>query len=105
MTAWLAFVLGGLATYAMRASFILFVARRSLPPAVERALRYVGPAVFAAIVFPLTLGDDGLARLAKPDARLLALVVGAGVMWRTRNMMATLSAGMLTLWLLQSQGW
>lgn len=104
MTAWVAFVLGGVATYALRASFILLLADRALPEPVERALRYVGPAVFAAIVLPPTLGDAGIGRLVDPDARLLALVAGGLVMWRTRNLLATLAIGMIALWLLLAAG-
>lgn len=98
MTAWLAFILGGLVTYLMRASFILFVGQRELPGFAIRALRYVGPAVFAAIVLPATVGDEGLARFTQPDARLLALAVGAVVMWKTRSMLVTLVVGMIALW-------
>ncbi len=104
MTAWTAFLLGGVVTYAMRASFIVLLGDRPLPQPVERALRYVGPAVFAAIVLPATLGDDGIGRLVDPDARLLALVVGGLVMWRTGNLLATLGVGMAALWLLQAAG-
>ncbi len=104
MTAWLAFVLGGAATYLMRASFILFVGDRELPGPMVRALRYVGPAVFAAIVLPATLGDKGLDRLVEPDARLLALGLGALVMWRTGNLLATLGLGMAGLWAFQWLG-
>ncbi len=104
MTAWLAFAIGGLASYLMRASFILFLNDRELPGPLERSLRYVGPAVFAAIVLPATLDGDGLSRLGQPDARLLALLFGGLVMWRTRNMMTTLALGMAALWLLQWLG-
>ena len=31
------------ATYVMRAGLILLLAERTLPPVVERSLRYVGP--------------------------------------------------------------
>ena len=98
MTAWLAFVIGGLVTYLMRASFILFMGERELPDFAVRSLRYVGPAVFAAIVLPATVGDEGLIHLTQPDARLLALAVGAVVMWKTRSMLATLVVGMIALW-------
>ena len=52
MTAWLAFLLGGMGTYLMRLSFIFFMGDRRMPAAVERALAYVGPAAFSAIMLP-----------------------------------------------------
>ncbi|MEE9416467.1 MAG: AzlD domain-containing protein [Acidimicrobiales bacterium] len=104
MTVWLAFVLGGIATYLMRASFITFLGERALPPVLERSLRYVAPAAFAAIVLPATVGQKGMARFGAPDARLITLAVAGLVVWKTRSVPATLIIGMLMLWLLQWLG-
>ena len=48
MRVWLIVIVGGLVTYATRASFILAGERLTLPARVQRALRYVAPASFAA---------------------------------------------------------
>lgn len=108
MTAWLAFLIGGFVTFGMRAAFLLFGADRELPAPFERSLRYVGPAVFAAIVAPAVLrsGETGSVNLADAlvDARMLALVIGGLVMWKTRNMLVLLVAGMASLWLLRAAG-
>ena len=104
MTAWLAFVFGGLVTFGMRASFLLFGGDRALPAPVERSLRYVGPAVFAAIVAPAVFRPGGAGSLTVLDASVLALLVGGAVMWRTRNMLLLLGSGMAALWLLQAAG-
>lgn len=103
MTAWVAFIVGGVATYLMRSSFITWT-DRSLPHAVERALRYVGPAAFAAIVLPRVLRDDGLAQLGAPDARVLAAIACGLSVWRWRNVAIGLVVGMAALWLLQWSG-
>jgi branched-subunit amino acid transport protein len=100
MSVWLAFILGGVVTYLLRASFITFAGRRSLPAACERALKYVSPAVFAAITLPAVFGDSGFGRVVDPDARLFAAVVGGLIAWRTRSVPATLGGGMVALWLL-----
>ena len=92
----------------MRASFILFAADRPLPAPVERSLRYVGPAAFAAIVVPALLrarGDGELGPLLALDAPLIALVAGALVMRATRNMVAMLAVGMVVLWVGRALGW
>lgn len=105
MTTWLAFILGGIGTYLMRFSFIGVMGGRAMPAPLERALNYVGPAVFAAIVFPAVLGTAGVSRLWNPDARLIAAVVAGYFTWRTKNIPLMLVAGMVTLWLLQWSGW
>lgn len=104
MRIWLVFILGGLGTYLIRASFITFGADLELPSWFRRALKYVAPAVFAAIVLPAVLGDNGVAGVARPDARLLAATVAAVVAYRTRNVTWVLAIGMGTLWLLQWLG-
>ncbi len=98
---WLTFAIGGVITFLQRGSFILFMGDRELPEPLRRALRYVAPAAFAAIVAPRVLGDDGLPGLGTPDPRLLAAVVAGVFMWRFRNMAAMLVVGMAAFWLLR----
>lgn len=98
---WVTFVIGGVITFLQRGSFILFVGQRELPEPVRRALRYVAPAAFAAIVAPRVLGTDGLAGLASPDPKLLAAVLAGLFMWRVKNMAAMLVVGMVAFWLLR----
>lgn len=99
MTTWLAIVIGAVVTYLARASFIAFGGERPLPPIARRFLVYVGPAVFAAVVAPRVFVDDATGGLTV-DARLLAIAVGAAVMWRTKNLIAMLVFGMVALWIL-----
>ena len=104
MNVWLTIVLAGIATYLTRASFLLLGDRVTLPDAVQRALRYVAPAAFAGIAIPAALGDDGVGGSLPPDARILAVTLGILVAWRTRNVIACMGVGMVTLWLLQAAG-
>jgi branched-subunit amino acid transport protein len=90
----------GAATYAMRVVFLVTLADRELPAPALRAMRNVGPAVLAALVASLLVGEDGLAGLA-PSPELGSLVVAGLVTWRTRNLVLALVAGMAALWLLQ----
>lgn len=103
-TVWLAFVLGGLVTYLQRASFLLIGGDRTLPQPVQRALRYVAPAAFAAIVAPRVFDSGSLAEFTAPDARLLAAVAGGVLMWKVRNLPVLLVAGMTVFWLLRWLG-
>ena len=84
-------------TYGMRAVVIVAMADRTISPAVARALRYVGPAVLAALAVNLAAGGDGGPSLTAAEAS--ALVAAGGVAWTTKNLIASLVVGMLTLWL------
>ncbi|EMA68203.1 branched-chain amino acid transport [Halorubrum aidingense JCM 13560] len=97
---WAAIVAIGLATYGFRLSFIhLFGRIDEVPESVKRPLRFVPPAVLAALVLPdlVTIRPSVVATLA--DERLIAGVVAGAVAWRTENVFATISVGMVTLWL------
>lgn len=90
---WVAVVLSGIGTYAMRASFLVFAHRLAeVPPGVQRLLRQIPPAALASIVLPALLRPAGELDLAQP--RLLAGIVAALVAWKTRNIALTLLAGM-----------
>ena len=90
--AWVAVVLAGIGTFAMRASFLVFAHRLAdVPPGVQRLLRQIPPAALAAIVVPALVRPEGAIDLLQP--RLLAGVVAGLVAWRTRNIALTLAAG------------
>lgn len=104
MRVWLVFIIGGIGTYLMRASFMALGSSIELPPWFRRALKYVAPAVFAAIVLPPVLGDERLGGVLRPDARLLAAALAGLVAYRSRNIAWVLIVGMAALWILQWLG-
>ena len=59
MTLWLTMLGMGAITYAIRLSFILLWGKITLPPALQRSLRFVPPAVLSAIIFPEILRQGG----------------------------------------------
>jgi branched-subunit amino acid transport protein len=90
---WVAIVLTGIGTYAMRASFLVFAHRLvDVPPNVQRLLRQIPPAALASIVVPALLRPEGHLDLLQP--RLVAGIAAALVAWRTRNIALTLGVGM-----------
>jgi branched-subunit amino acid transport protein len=98
---WVAIVLAGIGTYAMRASFLVFAHRLvDVPPNVQRLLRQIPPAALASIVLPALLRPDGHLDLLQP--RLLAGGVAALVAWRTRNIALTLGVGMAVVMLVEA---
>lgn len=90
---WVAIVLAGAGTYAMRASFLAFAHRLAqVPPALDRVLRQIPPAALAAIILPALVRPEGAFDLLQP--RLVAGLLAALVAWRTRNVGLTLAVGM-----------
>ncbi|MEO6317974.1 MAG: AzlD domain-containing protein [Acidimicrobiales bacterium] len=89
---WVAIILSGIGTYAMRASFLVFAHRLAdVPPKAQRLLRQIPPAALAAIVIPALLRPEGSLDLWQP--RFVAGVVAALVAWKTRNIALTLVVG------------
>ncbi|HEY4689907.1 MAG TPA: AzlD domain-containing protein [Anaerolineae bacterium] len=99
---WLTVVSMGVITYALRLLPIALLERVGLPRVVQRALRYVPPAVLSAIIFPELLIRNGALALSLNNTRLLAGLLAAIVAWRTKNVLLTIAAGMAALWLLQA---
>ena len=98
---WLTMAGMGAVTFITRLLPIVLLEKLRLNGAWQRALRFVPPAVFAAIIVPeLTAG--GLAVLSAAGAvRLSAAMLAAVVAWRTRSVLLTISTGMAALWLLR----
>lgn len=101
MRFWIIIVASGVVTYLSRASFIVFGDRLTLPDPVERSLKYVAPAAFAAISIPLVLGQDGFEGFADDVPRIIAaLAAGAVLVWR-KSLPLMLCVGMAVFWLLR----
>ena len=88
----------GALTYTARAGAIVLLADRQFPPEVERALRYVGPAVLSALVISLLAGGEGVRGVAAEE--IAAVLVGCLVALRTKSLIASFVAGMVALWVL-----
>ncbi|MDX1450619.1 MAG: AzlD domain-containing protein, partial [Acidimicrobiia bacterium] len=98
---WLIIVAVGVGTYLARVSFIAGFGDRTLPQPVERALTYVAPAVFAAIVFPAVLLPEGTIDLSPGgNPRFLAAIFAAGAAWRLKSVVAVTVVGMSALWII-----
>lgn len=101
MKTWLTMISIGVATYAIRLSFIYLFGRMDIPEALRRALVYVPPAVLSAIVFPELFLPGGELDLSLGNPRLLAGLLAILVAWRTKNVLLTLLVGMTALYILQ----
>lgn len=98
---WGVIVAIGIATFAIRLSFIALFGRiDDIPTLLERALRYVPPAVLAALVLPAFVTVGAGATGVEP-AKLVAGGIATAVAWRTEDVFATMVAGMGTLWVVR----
>jgi branched-subunit amino acid transport protein len=97
-----ALILGmALVTFATRYSMIAVIGRGPLPGWARQALAYVPPAVLAAIVAPGIFAPQGTIAVGLANTQLIAGIVAMLVAWRWRNVVLTISSGLLTLWLLR----
>ncbi len=102
LSLWIVIVCMGLVTFAIRLSVIALAGRMELPRLVRRSLRFVPPAVLAAIIAPEMLLRAGKMDVSLGNVRLLAGVLAALVAWRTKNVLLTIAVGMAALWILQA---
>lgn len=99
MTMWTVVIIVGVATLGLRFVFIGLFDKVNVPPTLERALRYIAPAVLAALALPAIVRPDGDLTLWNP--LVPAAVLGALAAWKTGNIGAAIVVGLPALWLLQ----
>ena len=104
MNLWLTMIATGIATFAIRLSFIYLFERFEIPGVVTRALRFVPPAVLSAIVLPELLVPGGNFDLSFGNERLIAGLLAIVVAWRTKSVGLTIVAGMVALYILIALG-
>lgn len=93
---WTVILIGGAATFGLRASFLLAAGRlETTPEWVRTVFRMIPPAALAALAAPAVLRPDGALTVLSPRplAALLALVVA----WRTRSIGWTMAAGLVAV--------
>ena len=72
------------------------------PETVQRALRFIPPAIFAALAAPAFLAPEDVIDVSPGNLRLLAGIVAALIAWKTRSVLWTIVSGMASLWILQA---
>ena len=97
---WVVILAVGALNYASRLSFIAFFARRTMPPLLARALRYVPAAMLAALIVPMIAMPAAAVTPFNP--KIPAAVIAGAVAWFTKSSLKTMVAGMAALWILQA---
>jgi branched-subunit amino acid transport protein len=98
---WIVIVAVGLLNYLSRLSFIAVFARRSMPPLLARALKFVPAAMLTALILPMIVAGPAAGTTAWANPRILSALLAGGVAFLTHSSLKTLGAGMAALWLLQ----
>ena len=102
-TIWLTIVIIGLGTFTLRYSMMALAGRGvKLPDSLQRALRFIPPAVFAAFVSPSFLMPEGSVDVTFGNLRLYAGALAFVIAWKTRSILWTIVSGMAALWILQA---
>ncbi len=86
------------ATFISRYPVLYLTGRGTLPDRLAFLLRYVPPAVLISIIVPSILYQDGDLSIQLSNEYLVAALVTAVVGWRTKRMILSIVAGMVTLW-------
>ena len=93
----------GIGTYLLRLSFVGILGDRTMPGWAMVPVRFVAPAVLAALVAPAVLLPNGSVDLSPAtNPRALAALVALLIAWKTKNVAAVIVAGMAVVWLLQA---
>ena len=97
---WATMAVSGLVTFLLRFSVIYRVKNSNLPAWLENILKYVPTSVFAALIFPAVfLGESGsLEFIGNP--KILATVAALVVAILMKNVIITITTGMIVLWTL-----
>jgi branched-subunit amino acid transport protein len=94
------FAVGAL-NYFSRLSFIAFFAKRSIPPLLARALKYVPAAMLTALVLPMVADVSPAGAISWSVPKVAAAILAAVVAYFAKSSPKTLIVGMLALWFLQ----
>ena len=99
---WLVMIVGGIFTFGTRFVMLSGWVAHGLPRWLIDALAFVPIAVLTAILVPAVLIDPATQQIVViGDARIVAAVVATIIALLTRNVIATISSGLATLWFVQ----
>lgn len=81
-------------TFLVRWPVLALVSRITLPQVVLDGMKFIPPAVLAAIIAPAMFTPAGTLDLHLSNAYLVAGIASGLIAWRTRNLLATIVLGM-----------
>ena len=97
---WFSILIDGILTYLTRMTMIALVSRDMLGNKVKAVLEYVPSAVFPAIIFPAVFINDYGSFIEISDPKIYGALVAVIVGYFSRNIIATILAGLISYWFL-----
>ena len=97
---WFSIIIAGILTYFMRMTMIALISRDMLGDRVKSVLEYVPSAVFPAIIFPAVFINDYGEFIEINDPKIFGAIVAVIVGYFSKNIIATILAGLVSYWLL-----
>jgi branched-subunit amino acid transport protein len=99
---WLVMILGGIFTFGTRFVMLSGWVAHGLPRWLIDSLAFVPIAVLTAILVPAVLIDPATQQIIViGNARVVAAVIATIIALLTRNVIATITSGLATLWFVQ----
>jgi branched-subunit amino acid transport protein len=99
---WLVMIVGGIFTFGTRFVMLSGWVAHGLPRWLIDALAFVPIAVLTAILVPAVLIDPATQQIIViGNKRIVAAIVATIIALLTRNVIATISSGLATLWFVQ----
>tara|TARA_B110000238_G_C15901700_1_gene342319 strand:- start:204 stop:518 length:315 start_codon:yes stop_codon:yes gene_type:complete len=97
---WSLIVYAGIITFITRFSMIFLLKKDILNNKAKKILSFVPAAIFPAIIFPpIFLDDDGTVDLEN-NPKILAAIFAIIIGYFTKNIIATIFAGLISYWFL-----
>ena len=99
MSIWLLMASMVAVTFAERYVMLEIANRVTFPMWLLRSLRFVPAALLTAITLPSLIIHAGQVDLSPQNAQLLGGLIASIVAWRSRNVIFTIGAGMIIVWM------
>ena len=93
-------IIAGILTYFTRMTMIALISRDMLGDKIKAVLEYVPSAVFPAIIFPGIFINDYGTFIEINDPKIYGAIVAIVVGYFSKNILATILAGLISYWLL-----
>ena len=100
MMHWSTIIYCGIITYLTRFSMIFFLKEDILNDKTKKILSYVPSAIFPAIIFPPIFLDNTSSLDLENNPKILAAIFAIIVGYFSKNIIATILAGLILYWFL-----
>ena len=97
---WTSIFIAGLITYFTRMGMVTLIDKKIFNENFRKILSYVPSVVFPSIIFPGVLLDNFGTFLTFADPKIYAAITAIIVGYLSRNVIATISSGLASYWLL-----